>query len=231
VQLNAAELERQGGEDEELRERQLIEYCEAELRRLQEVDVLQDVFHIATDQKTGRFGTINTLRLGRLPGVTVDWVEINAALGQVALLLHTAARALGIAFSAHALYPMGSFSKVAQLDDPHHTLYELHGSGSAPLGRLFGNGRFDKGLTMLLACAKDVLAFANARPRAGAPSPSAPWPIEDDLVGGFSVQLHFNHEDKWTCAFKNLLENLKWLLEWHAAGRDGADAFSRMCLS
>lgn len=36
--------------------------------------------------KEGEYGTINGLRLGRLPNDNVDWHEINAALGQMAML-------------------------------------------------------------------------------------------------------------------------------------------------
>lgn len=96
-------------------------------------------------------------------------------------------------------------------------LYELHGSGSAHLGRIFGSSRFDKGLTMLLVCAKDLLAFAAVRPRPGVPS-APPHPIEEELVGGCSVRLQFNQEDKWTHAFRNLLDDLAWLLAWRRAG-------------
>ena len=45
----------------------------------QRINVYNDVFAIGAD---GSFGTINGLRLGRMPGVTVEWTEINAALGQ-----------------------------------------------------------------------------------------------------------------------------------------------------
>ena len=79
-----------------------------------------------------------------------------------------------------------------------------------------------------------------------------PHPIDDDLVGGYSVcvldrsvvtvyvrrtpgrrrtdqyarrlprgaqvRVQFNQEEKWTRAFRCLLDDLKWLLEWHAAG-------------
>jgi beclin 1 len=37
--------------------------------------------------KDGEYGTINGLRLGRLPNENVEWTEINAAFGQVAMLL------------------------------------------------------------------------------------------------------------------------------------------------
>jgi hypothetical protein len=35
----------------------------------------------------GPFGTINTFKLGRTPTTPVDWTEVNAALGQAALLV------------------------------------------------------------------------------------------------------------------------------------------------
>jgi len=177
--------------------------------------VFADVFCISTN---GAFGTINGMRLGRLPGIAVEWAEINAALGQVALLLHTVARAHQFSFSAYALLPMGSFSKVYRLDEPR-TLYELHGSSSAHLGRLFGSSRFDRGLTMMLACARELLSFASSQPRAGV-RPIPPFSIEDDLVGGLSVRPQFSQEEKWTRACRQLLENLAWLLAWRSAGGD-----------
>ena len=135
--------------------------------------------------------------------------------------------------------------QIYRRDDPK-TAYELYGTGSAPLGRIFGAGRFDRGITMLLACTKELLAYASSRPRGGV-AILPPYAIEGDLVGGFSVRLQvpsparppptrarrlvcapgissdgrspqFNQEEKWTQAFKCLLDDLKWLLAWHAAG-------------
>ncbi|CAI5717065.1 unnamed protein product [Peronospora farinosa] len=63
------------------------------LRRLQRYNVCNDVFHIWHD---GLFGTINGLRLGRLPSKPVEWVEINAAMGQTVLLLATIADRAGL---------------------------------------------------------------------------------------------------------------------------------------
>lgn len=71
-----------------------------------------DAFCIGHD---GVFGTINGLRLGRVPGVPVrqfaiwslsassdvvqvEWAEINAAWGQTLLLLYTIARKLDFTF-------------------------------------------------------------------------------------------------------------------------------------
>jgi beclin len=75
--------------------------------------VYNDAFCIGHD---GVFGTINNLRLGRVPGVPVrpilyvillqrltspdqvEWAEINAAWGQTLLLLYTIARKLDFVF-------------------------------------------------------------------------------------------------------------------------------------
>ncbi|KAF4737636.1 Beclin-1 [Perkinsus olseni] len=41
-----------------------------------------------------------------------------------------------------------------------------------------------------------------------------PFSIEGDKVGGFSVALQFNQEERWTKAMKYLLTNLKWLMAY-----------------
>jgi len=83
----------------------------ATLEKLERTNVYNDAFCIGHD---GVFGTINGLRLGRVPGVPVsqmkihsdfalscvqvDWPEINAAWGQTLLLLYTIARKLDYTF-------------------------------------------------------------------------------------------------------------------------------------
>ena len=212
AQLNALEIERQRDCDEELRMAQLVDFYTSELRRLESIDVFVDVFEIGTDST---FGTINGLRLGRLPGIAIEWAEINAALGQVALFLQSLSRWYGHKFANHEIVPMGSFSKIYARDDPRN-VYDLHGSGSATLGRIFGSTKFDRGLALLLTCAQELLALAKSRPCEGV-APEPPHPIVGDSVGNFSVRFQFGMEERWTRAFRNLLENLKWLLEWKAA--------------
>ena len=57
-----------------------IEVASNRLEKLKKINVFNDAFYIWHD---GSFGTINNLRLGRLPTVPVEWSEINAAWGQV----------------------------------------------------------------------------------------------------------------------------------------------------
>jgi beclin len=83
----------------------------ATLDKLERTNVYNDAFCIGHD---GAFGTINGLRMGRVPGVPVsldiahhviltdsqvEWAEINAAWGQTLLLLYTIARKLDYSFS------------------------------------------------------------------------------------------------------------------------------------
>jgi len=83
------------------------------LERLQRTNVYHDAFHITHD---GHFGTINGLRLGRLPGKNVEWAEINAAWGQTCFLLTVVAEKVGFEFSGWRLKPMGSVSAVERVE-------------------------------------------------------------------------------------------------------------------
>lgn len=56
----------------------VVSQCEGaqdEYEILKSVNVLNDCFYIWHD---GLFGTINGLRMGRLPSVVVPWEEVNA---------------------------------------------------------------------------------------------------------------------------------------------------------
>ncbi|KAL6715780.1 Vacuolar protein sorting-associated protein atg6 [Lecanora helva] len=87
-----------------------------QLERLQRTNVYNDTFCIGHD---GFFGTINGLRLGRLPPPqNVDWSEINAAWGTAALLLATVAEKLRFSFRGYRIKPMGSTSKIERIEYP-----------------------------------------------------------------------------------------------------------------
>jgi beclin 1 len=82
------------------------------LRRLNSCSACNDAFHI---WHRGAFATINGFRLGRLPTEQVGWTEINAALGQSAMLLCTIAEKASFTFATHRIMPMGSFSKIVKV--------------------------------------------------------------------------------------------------------------------
>lgn len=182
-----------------------IEVAQAQLEKLKRTNVLNDAFNIWHD---GDFGTINNFRLGRLPSVPVEWEEINAAWGQACLLLFTMAQYCRLKFS-YRILPMGSYPRIA---DGKNT-YELFG----PVN-LFWSTRYDKAMTMFLACIKEFADFANGKDRtANIPAEKCfqlPYKIENDKVEGLTITQSFNRHEKWTKALKYMLCDLKWALYW-----------------
>jgi beclin 1 len=154
------------------------------LRRLQRANVYNDAFAIGYD---GFFGTINGLRLGRLPAARgragaarappVEWAEINAAWGHALLLLDTVARRLDYRFRGYRLCPMGSTSKIVEILSPSASASRRHGHGSGGGGQrtrvhelyssgefamsvaLFG-GRFDGAMIVFLECLRQLVVHA-----------------------------------------------------------------------
>lgn len=137
--------------------------------KLQRTNVYNDTFFISHD---GNFGTINGLRLGRLPNINVEWAEINAAWGQTLLLLQTLAERLSFSFQGYRLRPLGSTSRIEKLEYPQQppeasrnpatkpqstatpakvTVLELYSSGAA-LNRVFQSRRFDQAMVAFLDC-------------------------------------------------------------------------------
>ncbi|KAI0268851.1 autophagy protein Apg6-domain-containing protein [Gloeopeniophorella convolvens] len=184
----------------------------ATLERLERTNVYNDAFCIGHD---GVFGTINSLRLGRVPGVPVEWAEINAAWGQTLLLLYTVARKLDFTFENYRLVPTGSFSRVERTTGDKAT-YELYGSGDLHLGRLLHNRRFDFAMVAMLdsECTlwmtKEIYSCREHHAR-----------IIKDKIGESSVKLQFNQEETWTRALRHVLLALKILLKWTTSGNNG----------
>jgi len=166
---------------------------------LKQTSVLNDAFSIWHD---GAFGTICGLRLGRLPDVPVEWSEINAAWGQVALLLATLAREAHFSFSKYRIIPQGSVSKLAKVGSEKTTFDLFWSSG-------FFKTSFNNAMVCILFCVQELGEYAEKTDR----TMSLPYPIEGDKVGGLSVRTG-THEVQWTRALKNLLTNLKWLIAW-----------------
>ncbi|EEY60515.1 beclin-1-like protein [Phytophthora infestans T30-4] len=167
------------------------------LRRLQRYNVCNDVFHIWHD---GLFGTINGLRLGRLPSKPVEWVEINAALGQVVLLLATIADRANFEFSRNRLVPRGSFSRVVNMYGKEYSLYSD--------GGMFRRRGFNQAMILFLECVED----AGRRAMKEEPSLKFPYKVERGKIGGLPISL--GNDEQWTRALKYMLTHLKWLLAW-----------------
>lgn len=185
----------------------------ATLEKLERTNVYNDAFCIGHD---GVFGTINGLRLGRVPGVPVEWPEINAAWGQTLLLLYTIARKLDYTFENYRLIPMGSFSRIERTVGDKAT-YELYGSGDLHLGRLLHNRRFDFAMVAFLECLKQLIDFVKSQDS----TVEFPHQIVKDKIGEASVKLQFSQEEAWTRALRHVLLALKIVLKWTTNGGNG----------
>ncbi|TFK44335.1 beclin 1 protein [Crucibulum laeve] len=178
----------------------------ATLEKLERTNVYNDAFCIGHD---GVFGTINGLRLGRVPGVPVEWAEINAAWGQALLLLYTIARKLDYTFEHYRLVPMGSFSRIEKTTGDKAS-YELYGSGDLHFGRLLHNRRFDIAMVSFLDCLKHLIDHIQSHD----PSVEFHHQISKDKIGDVSVKLQFNQEEAWTRSLRHVLLALKVCLKW-----------------
>ncbi|KAL0956323.1 hypothetical protein HGRIS_002475 [Hohenbuehelia grisea] len=185
----------------------------ATLAKLEQANVYNDAFCIGHE---GVFGTINGLRLGRVPNVPVEWAEINAAWGQTLLLLYTIARKLDFTFDNYRLVPMGSFSRIEKTA-PDKATYELYGSGEIHIGRLLHNRRFDHAMVAFLDCMKHVIEYVKTQD----PTVEFPHEIARDKIGDVSVKLQFGHEEAWTRSLRHVLLALKILLKWTTNGSNG----------
>lgn len=176
------------------------QHDQQQLQALQRTNVYNDTFCIGHD---GYFGTINGLRLGRLPNQNVEWSEINAAWGQTVLLLATVADRLVYTFQGYRLRPMGSTSRIEKIEWPQQspdgsaqgshrvgqasanptpkiTQLDLFSSGDMPLGRVFFHRRFDGGMVAFLECLSQLGAHVERlpnQPSSGQSSPRTPTRI------------------------------------------------------
>ncbi|XP_057457174.1 beclin-1-like protein [Lotus japonicus] len=185
-----------------------IEVSQAHLELLKRTNVLNDAFPISHD---GEFGTINNFRLGRLPKIPVEWDEINAAWGQACLLLHTMCQYFRPKFQYRIkIIPLGSYPRIT---DSSNSSYELFG----PVN-LFWSTRYDKAMTLFLACLKDFAEFAKSKDQENNIPPEKcfklPYKIDNDKVENNSITQSFNKQENWTKALKYTLCNLKWALYW-----------------
>mmetsp|Transcript_120593 Transcript_120593/g.257535 ORF Transcript_120593/g.257535 Transcript_120593/m.257535 type:complete len:411 (+) Transcript_120593:53-1285(+) len=186
-----------------------IQYATSELNRLKRTNVLNDMFHISQE---GQFGTINNFRIGRLPDQLVPWEEINAAWGQACLLLDALVKKCGLRMEQYRLLPRGSYSAIQAGGD----VLELY-STEGGLTRFFLDRRFDLAMSAFLACLKEVTRYLQRDP-----SMRLPFKIEGDKVGGFSVRVQFNQDERWTKALKFTLTDLKWIIAF-VESRDFTD--------
>lgn len=202
------------------------------LESLQRTNVYNDTFCIGHD---GNFGTINGLRLGKLPDHPVDWTEINAAWGQAVLLLAVVSEKLGFNFSDWRLHPTGSTSSIEKLEQSQSssgtqskrakgTMLELYSSGDVPLSFGFLHRSFDNGMVAFLDCLRQLGEHVEQT----SSGVRMPYKIVKDKIGDISIKFgHFGLEIDWTKACKFTLTCCKFLLAHASREDDPRDAKAR----
>lgn len=210
------------------------------LARLQATNVYTDAFCIG---HSGGIATINGLRLGRLPGQTVEWNEINAAWGQTALLLDVVARKLGLAFRGYKLIPKGSFSVVYRYEDARsqrgssastssqftahsndattENQGEVEEGGRKEVYELYGSSDWQIGRLL------QSRRFDHAQTgflaclkqvveyvEAVDADFRVPHVINKDKIGEASIRLQFGSDETWTRALRHVLVNANRVLMW-----------------
>ena len=171
---------------------------------LRQTNVLNDAFSIWYD---GPFGTICGLRLGRLPDIHVEWSEIDAAWGQVALALVSLSREAKFSFTKYRIIPQGSICKMAKIGE-ETTYYDLFVDPESYGGRYFSS--FNDAMVCILHCMQELGDYATRTDYVM----KLPYSIEGDKIEGLSIRMGGSDED-WTRALKRFLLNLKWLIVWN----------------
>ncbi|XP_064550267.1 beclin-1-like protein [Drosophila montana] len=185
-----------------------IAYSKQQLDKLRDTNIFNITFHI---WHAGHFGTINNFRLGRLPSVSVDWSEINAAWGQTVLLLSALSRKIGLTFERYRVVPFGNHSYVEVLGDNREL--PLYGSGGF---KFFWDTKFDAAMVAFLDCLTQFQKEVEKRDTEFLlPYKMEKGKIIDPSTGNsYSIKIQFNSEEQWTKALKFMLTNLKWGLAW-----------------
>ena len=191
ARVNAEEHKNDEAYHENISTQRLIELNEKRLQMLQS-NVYLDCFHINTE---GHIATINNYKLGRVP-----WSEVNAALGEVVLLLDCLAHKFQFTYK-FKLIVLGDFSKIQK--DTHQ--YDLFASNDLT-ELLFSYKKFDQGLCLLLQNLNDLGEYLSSINRLE----KFPYKIQADTVGGFSVK--YNSNANWNQSMKFMLINIQSII-------------------
>jgi beclin 1 len=181
----------------------------AMLRRYMNMNAVNDAFYI---WYAGPYGSINTFRLGNLPSKPIDFSEINAALGQAALVINIITAKAGIELKAYTIVPFGSFPKIITKDD-RRTQYPLFIDNST--FNLFPKRNFNLALNGFLCCIQEISEHISSYD----PTLTVPYKIvltsTDSKIGDLSCVYGSADDEIWTRALKFMLSDIKWIIAWY----------------
>lgn len=178
----------------------------ANLDRYKQINAMNDAFYI---WYAGPYATINSFRLGNLANKPIEFTEINAALGQAALVVQVIALKAGVEFKHFLISPMGSFPKIIRGDDKK-TSYPLFIDSSS--FTLFPKRNFNLALQGFMSCIQELGDYISNYD----PTLSLPFKISvnDSKIGDLSFT-YGNDDEIWTRALKFMLADIKWIIAWY----------------
>jgi beclin len=162
---------------------------------------------------------MNDTRNPSVANIKVPWKEINAAIGQVALLISTLEKKPNTGIKLRCeIKPAGSTSKIGVRHGltSTTTLYNLYYLEEA--FQFFGKRNFNTALQYLVQCVADIADVVRKRDR----TIILPYSIEQKstsgrnanvefLIGGLPVA-HGTDDIEWTRAMKYLLTDIKHIM-------------------
>eukprot|EP01034_Spumella_vulgaris_P024385 gene24385-30726_t len=176
----------------------------ATLDRYKQINGMNDAFYI---WYAGPYATINSFRLGNLTNKPIEFTEINAALGQAALVVSIIASKAGVNFRHFVVSPMGSFPKVLKADD-RRTSYPLFIDQSS--FTLFPKRNFNLALQGFMSCVQELGDYVSSYD----PTLAVPYKISvgDSKIGDLSFVYGGGDDEVWTRSLKFMLSDVKWII-------------------
>lgn len=215
---NKNDLEINNLNNEYERIKSLYSYSVNELDNLRNKNIYNDIFNISIFESTN-IGTINGLRLGYSDKLKISDYEINAALGQIILLLSIVINKLNLKINNYKLYPLGSNSYIEVINTKYDKNWEKidifrnESNATFPAISDYFNGdkKFDKALYNLLKLTdlikNNLIKIDNSN--------VIPFKIENYKINGYSIQFSSGKSnDEWNNACNSLLITCKWLLTY-----------------
>jgi len=181
-----------------------IEWTRERTRLMRSLNVVDDSFYV---WHSGRSATINGFRISRGVNERVNnWNEVNAALGQLLMLLATTPT---FENQTTELLPLGSTSKIAKA--PDRTQYGQFPLFTDDSFSILPKRNFNTALSLLLRHIHEW----HIKMSASDPSIQFPYAIENNgaKIAGLPIAYHSN-DVAWTLVMKLLFINIKWIAAW-----------------
>ncbi|KAG7193704.1 autophagy protein 6 [Scheffersomyces spartinae] len=220
-QLNDLLLERNKFQLDILKKTNEIEkvkaYHEANLNQLDHLRTLNVYTNFFNISFKGQYATINDLRLG----YKVPLPEVNAALGNVALLMDFIIRTLKVEISGFKIVPSGPQSYIMKLAKPVESVHETQDESKKIVLNLFATTEFSLGaffnfnkLDVAMIALLEILCQIQLKMRSTNRDVELPYNIsaKRDSIGNRSIRITSNHE--WSEGCRHLLTNLNWILAY-----------------